>query len=125
MGSPDSSNRGTNYHADILNAWTPENPDSNIPRFQYGDTYTAMASDRWLTPSSYLSLSNIVFGFSLPDNWCHKMYLKSCRIYFNADNVWLWSKRQGLDPRQSISGGSGNTYYSTIRTLSGGLSVTF
>ena len=125
MGSPGSSNRGTNYHADILNAWTPENPDSNIPRFQYGDTYTAMASDRWLTPSSYLSLSNIVFGFSLPDNWCHKMYLKSCRIYFNADNVWLWSKRQGLDPRQSISGGSGNTYYSTIRTLSGGLSVTF
>lgn len=125
MGSPDTQNRGRNYHADILNSWTPENPNTNIPRFQYGDIYASGMSDRFLTDSSYLSLSNIVFGFNLPDNWCHKLYLKNCRIYFNADNVWLWSKRQGLDPRQSIAGGSSNSYYSPIRTLSGGLSLTF
>ncbi len=125
MGSPDISSRGNNYHADILNAWSPENTSSNIPRFQYGDTYTSSSSDRFLIDSSYLSLSNIVFGFNLPQNWCHKLQLKTARLYFNADNVWLWSKRQGLDPRQSLGGGSSNSTYSPIRTLSGGLSVTF
>ncbi|MDE6134756.1 MAG: hypothetical protein K2F79_04195, partial [Muribaculaceae bacterium] len=68
---------------------------------------------------------NIVFGFTLPDNVSHKLFLKSCRIYFNADNVWLWSKRQGLDPRLSVSGGGNASYYSPIRTLSGGINITF
>lgn len=42
-----------------------------------------------------------------------------------ADNVWTWSKRQGLDPRQSITGGSSNSVYRPIRTVSGGITVTF
>ena len=125
MGSPVSNERGGNYHADILNSWTPENPNTNIPRFQYGDTYSASSSDRFLVDASYLSLSNIVFGFNVPDNWCHKLYLKSARLYFNADNIWYWTKRQGLDTRQSFTGASSNSMYSPIRTLSGGLSVTF
>ncbi len=125
MSSPTTQNRGDNIHVDILNSWTPENPNSNIPRYQFGDDYSTSTSDRFLTSSSYLSLSNIVFGYSLPDKVCHKLFLKSARIYFNADNVWLWSKRQGLDPRQSISGASNAAMYSPIRTLSGGLSVTF
>lgn len=126
MSSPTSNGgKGVNYHADILNAWTPENPNSNIPRLQYGDTYSNASSDRFLISSNYLSLQNITFGITLPEKWVNKLYLKSCRFYANADNVWLWSKRQGLDPRQSISGGSGATYYSPIRTISGGVNITF
>jgi hypothetical protein len=125
MSSPYQNSIGSNIHADILNAWTPENPNSNIPRFQFGDQYNATASDRFLTNASYLSLQNIVFGFTLPDDLAHKAHLNKVRLYLNCDNVWLWSKRQGLDPRLSMSGGGNNTYYSPIRTISGGINVTF
>lgn len=124
MASPISGG-GSNFHADVLNAWTPENPNSNIPRFQFGDEDQSQTQDRFLTNASYLSLQNLNFGYTLPTNIVRKMYLSKLRVYFAAENVWVWSKRQGLDPRQSITGGTNNYNYSPIRTLSGGLTVTF
>jgi hypothetical protein len=46
-------------------------------------------------------------------------------LYVVCDNVWYWSRRKGLDPRQSMTGGSNNAMYSPIRTISGGINVTF
>lgn len=126
MGSPYSTDgKGFNIHADILNAWTPENRDSDIPRYYYGDQYNNQTSDRFLTDASYLSLENINFGYTLPTKLVRKAYLSKVRVYLACDNVWVWSKRQGLDPRQSFTGGSNNTYYAPIRTISGGLTVEF
>ena len=53
------------------------------------------------------------------------MGLEKLRLYVAADNIWVWSKRQGLDPRQSITGGVNNQYYAPIRTISGGITLTF
>lgn len=48
MSTPTSTGSiGVNWHKDILNAWTPENPNSNIPRMQYGDSNTTDTSDRF------------------------------------------------------------------------------
>jgi hypothetical protein len=82
-------------------------------------------SDRFLTSASYLSLQSINFGYTLPTLLAHKLQLQKLRFYVSADNVWLWSKRQGLNPQQSISGGASNAYYAPIRTLTGGINVTF
>ena len=125
MSSPTASSKGTNFHADIFKSWSTANPNSNIPRFQFGDSYSTASSDRFLTDASYLSLNNINFGYTLPLAVTRKAGMDKVRIYFAADNIWVWSKRQGLDPRQSITGSVTNSYYAPIRTLSGGLSVTF
>jgi TonB-linked SusC/RagA family outer membrane protein len=119
------ASRGSAIHVDMQNSWTPDNTNTNIPRFQYNDTYMAASSDRFLTSASYLTLSNITLGYTLPKKITSKIYLQNVRIYFVADNIWTWSKRQGLDPRQSISGSNTNSYYKPIRTISGGISVTF
>ena len=125
MSSPTASSKGANFHADIFKSWSTANPNSNIPRFQFGDSYSTASSDRFLTDASYLSLNNINFGYTLPLAVTRKAGMDKVRIYFAADNIWVWSKRQGLDPRQSITGSVTNSYYAPIRTLSGGLSVTF
>ena len=125
MNSPTASSKGVNFHADLLNAWSTSNKGSDIPRLQFGDQYSAGASDRFLTDASYLSLNNINFGYTLPNSWTRKIRMEKVRVYFSADNVWVWSQRQGLDPRQSITGGASSSYYAPIRTLSGGLTVTF
>ena len=116
---------GYGLHVDLLDAWSATNTTSNIPRLQYGDTYMAGASDRFLTSASYLSLQNITLGYTLPKKWTTKIGIQKVRFYCVADNVWVWSKRQGLDPRVSITGTSSQGYYSPIRTISGGLTVTF
>ena len=126
MASPQSTSKGSNFHQDLLNAWTPENTSSNIPRLQFGDQYTASSSDRFLTSASYLALQNINFGYTLPGNWARKAGLGKVRFYLAADNVALWSKRKGLDPRQSLSGEDAtSSFYSPIRTVSGGINLTF
>ena len=118
-------NRGGAMHADLLNAWSPENKGSNIPRVQSQDQYTTASSDRWLTSASYLSLQNVNLGYTLPTKLTRKYGLAKVRVYVVGDNLWVWSKRQGLDPRQSISGSVSNVRYSNVRTISGGITVTF
>ena len=125
MGAPSSGSRGRNWHADILNAWTPENTQTNIPRLQYNDQYTASTSDRFLTNASYLSLQNVNVGYTLPSSWTRNVGIDKIRVYFTGENLWLWSKRQGLDPRQSINGSVTSSYYAPMRTLSGGITLTF
>lgn len=117
--------KGHVLHADILNAWTQENSGSNIPRYQYNDVYMTYSSDRWLTSASYLCLQNLTLGYTLPTRFCRSMGMEKLRVYATADNVWLWSKRQGMDPRQSISGSVTSAYYAPMRTISGGITLTF
>ena len=119
------TSKGLQFHSDILNAWTPENTNTNIPRLQYNDQYSNYTSDRFLTSASYLCLQNVNFGYTLPSNLTSKIGISKLRVYVTGTNLWLWSKRQGLDPRQSLSGGTSNAYYSPIRTISGGVTVTF
>ncbi len=124
MASPTSTSRGSNIHADALKSWTSEN-NSNIPRFQFDDNYTAGSSDRFLTDASYLSLNNINFGYTFSKMLTKKFGVERLRLYVAADNIWVWSKRQGLDPRQSITGSATGSYYAPIRTISGGVTLTF
>ena len=119
-----SSNAGQNFHLDILKAWTPENTNTDIPAINAGDQYVNGASDRWLISSNYVSLQNITLGYTFPAKLTKKAHIEKIRLYAVADNVWLWSARKGLDPRQSFTSSS-NTLYSPMRTISGGLSVTF
>ena len=125
MYSPANRSTGMNWHKDILKAWTPENPDSNIPRLQYEDKDYNNTSDRFLTDASYLNLQNINFGYTLPTRISQKFKVDRLRIYISCENVWYWSKRKGFDPRYSYSGATSQATYSPVRTISGGLNIQF
>lgn len=62
MHSGYSSDAGRNWHKDILKAWTPENPDTDVPRVNSNDQYTNYISDRFIISSDFLSLQNITLG---------------------------------------------------------------
>lgn len=125
MYVPANRSTGMNWHKDILNAWSPENPDSNIPRLQYGDQNVTETSDRFLMDASYLNLQNINFGYTLPSRITQKFKVDRLRIYLSCENVWYWSRRQGFDPRYSYSGSTSQATYSPVRTISGGINIQF
>ena len=119
-----SSYAGNNWHTDIRRAWTPENTNTDVPRLNSGDQYANSTSTRFLVSSNYLSLNNVTLGYTFPSKWLNKIKVKALRIYCAADNVALLSARKGLDPRQSYTSAT-TALYTPIRTVSGGLTLTF
>jgi hypothetical protein len=119
MSPSTSASLGKNYHLDLLDAWTPDNKDSQIPRFNYADQYVNATSDRFLISTNYLNISNISLGYTFPAKWWNG-HIQNLRVYVVCDNVWYWSARKGMDPR-----GTGTGQYSPIRTVSGGVTLTF
>ena len=117
------SNIGSNWHKDILNAWTPENKNTNVPIMD-GAQNSNSQSSRFLINASFFNIRNISLGYTFPKEWMKAISASSARIYVSADNVALFSKRKGMDPRQYAYGYSAANY-SAIRTLSFGINLNF
>lgn len=124
-----SSTAGSNWHTDILKAWTPENRYTDVPRLSASDDSYQKDSDRFLVSSNYLSLNNVTLGYTFPSRWMKKARIASLRIYVSGDNLAILSARKGLDPRMSLGTGSsttsGNYTYSAMRNISGGITINF
>ena len=95
-----------------------------FPRLNASDQYANSTSTRFLASSDYLSLNNISVGYTLPSNVLNRMKFDNLRIYVVADNIALLTNRNGLDPRQSFTSAT-TALYTPIRTISGGISLTF
>ncbi|MDE7396134.1 MAG: SusC/RagA family TonB-linked outer membrane protein [Muribaculum sp.] len=119
------SSAGSTFHRDYVKSWSPENPNSNIPRWQYRDQYTSAKSDRFLTSARYLNFQSFTVGYTLPKFWKE---ISNIRVYVMGENLCFWSARKGLDPRYAYSGinaVNGISTYQTSRNISGGIQVTF
>lgn len=115
---------GSNWSTDILNRWTASNTTTSVPRLQNGYVAPTAASDRWLVSSSFLSLKNVTFGYTLPSDIAKKIGIGGMRVYATGDNLKLFAKRKGLDPQQTFGGTTDNTYV-PARIVSLGLNITF
>ena len=119
-----SNGAGSAIHKDYINSWSPNNTESNIPRWQFGDKYTAFSkSDRFLTNASYLNFQSFTIGYTFPKKWMK--HISKLRIYAAGENLCFWSVRKGFDPRYSYEGNSSITPYSPARNISGGIQLTF
>ena len=126
------SSVGSAWHKDVLKSWSEDNRNSNIPRLDGDISVGQSAVDRFLISSDYLSINNVTVGYTFPERWMDKIGVASLRVYFAADNLAVASARKGVDPRYSIglgsfTSGSGlnSGSYSAMRTLTGGLTLTF
>ena len=122
---PPGTSTGSNIHKDMLGAWTPANHDTSVPRFQYLDENISAQSDRFLTDGSYLNFQSAQIGYTFPQKMVDKLKLSRLRLYLLCDNIFYISARRGLDPRYSFNGTTNYAVNSPVRTLSGGINITF
>ena len=128
---------GHAMHKDLLDAWSYDNPNSDIPRLSTAaidDPGVASQTpyDRFLTSSNYLSLNNLTIGYNLPKSLVTALTLRSVRIYAAGENLFLLTKRKGMDPRYNYGigsmtsgGGLASGSYAAMRSITGGITVTF
>lgn len=119
---PSKGPTGTNWHKDWAKSWSPENPSSDLPRWQYNDSYAVYKSNRFLTDASYLNFQSFNIGYTFPTFWKE---LSGLRIYAQGENLCYWSKRKGFDPRYSYTSGASVSAYNPIRNFSAGVQVNF
>ena len=116
------------HNRDMWDTWNPETGKGKYPIWNANNTsnsYT-QTSDAHLISASYFSIRNITLGYTLPSSLMKRWGVGSIRVFATGDNLALFSKRQGFDPRVSMSGGN-SSYggYSPMRTITGGINITF
>ena len=125
------SSYGTlNKSVDLLNAWTPENTNTSVPRVAYkssGSITNDMFSERFLQDASYLKIANITLGYNFSDRWFGG-YLNNVRLYASAQNLGTLTKYKGYNV--DFAGGTftpGYNYSSfpTPKTLMFGVNFSF
>jgi TonB-linked SusC/RagA family outer membrane protein len=98
------SNKGTR----TLQAWTPQNPNSNIPALTQVDANNeARLSTYFIEKGSYFKLRNMQLGYTLSSSLLSRAKMQKARIYIGGDNLLLIAKSKtftGLDPENPAFG---------------------
>lgn len=88
-----------NYSRATLNAWTPQNTNTDIPRAVINDpNFNAQTSTRFLENGSYFRLKTLQLGYTIPEKLIQKMRITALRAYFSADNLFTITKYSGFNP---------------------------
>lgn len=119
----DTSHPSTNW----LDAWTPENTDTNWPRL-FLEENSISAPNRvntsfWCMDADYLRIKNINFSYTLPKTFTNKLGIANAKIYYTGENLFTFDSLPfNADPETA----SGNLdVYPTSRSHSFGLNITF
>lgn len=121
-----SGSYGRSYHPDILNAWRQPGDVTDVPRLESGNKDLVQSqSTRFLTDASFWTLKNVNLGYSFDNSITDKIGVDALRLSVTGENLYLKSKRTGLDPQYSVGGTTEGNDFSPARIFSLGLNVSF
>ncbi|MDE6577169.1 MAG: TonB-dependent receptor, partial [Muribaculaceae bacterium] len=123
------ANTNTNHAADILNAWTPTNKNTDIPALSLTDANNeARFSTYYVQDGSYMKMKYLKLGYTLPTSFTEKFACRSLDVFAQIENVFTMTKYKGLDP-EILPGEYGavidNGAYPRPRTFTIGLNLQF
>ncbi len=90
--------RGFNSYREILNRWTPQNTNTEIPIASVDDRNgNRRSSTRFLEDGSYLRVRNITLGYNFKE-WLKLENTGDFRLYLTVQNALTFTRYPGLDP---------------------------
>ena len=117
-----------NRSNEILDAWSPTNTGSDIPRLSKNDPNSNFSrpSDWYLEDASYLRLKNLTVSYNLTDlmRKCQHFSERNSAlsVYFSGENLFTITSYSGMDPE---CGGWDALKYPVSRVFSFGLKLTY
>lgn len=132
--SPTSYDRGLNTNRDILNRWTADNTNTNMPALmlsgyrgaeyiQYSEYNIYSMLDTWVRSCNYVRLQSLRLGYKLPTQWISHIGLSAASLSVEARNLFVIASDYDnyLDPETM-----GNPYAQPVpKQFIFGLNVTF
>ncbi|MBC7650624.1 MAG: SusC/RagA family TonB-linked outer membrane protein, partial [Deinococcales bacterium] len=108
------------------NRWTPNNPNSGIPRATLEEL---PASTYFLEKGDFFRINNLTLGYTLPVGLISKAKIQSLRAYVTVQNLATFTKYSGFSPEINngsvLAGGIEQSIYPTTRTFAFGVNVGF
>ncbi|WP_418660834.1 SusC/RagA family TonB-linked outer membrane protein [Bacteroides ilei] len=131
-----------NIISDGLKCWTPENPDTDMPKSYYDDssnkknlyrdtkgsdiTSIDNRSSRFYEKGDYLALRELTLSWQLPQKWISKAFMTSASLYVTGQNLFYITGYSGTSPEAPlVYPGVDTGRYPTPRTVILGVSVSF
>lgn len=92
----------------LLNAWTPENTNTTVPKIETGTSLSTSGAlnSYFIEDGSYLRLRSLILGYTLKPSVLQKVGIGKLRVYAQAANLFTLTKYTGLDPE--LGGSSSN-----------------
>jgi len=91
-------------HTDLLDRWTPQNTDTDIPRaYSEGGRFSLNETDRSIQNASFLRLNALSLSYNLPADIAQRVYMKGVKIYITGSNLFTATKYKGYDPESGDS----------------------
>ena len=96
-----------NQSVEVLNRWTPDNQNTNIPRaIGGGNVYNVQNSTRFVEDGSYLRLKAITLSYNVNPEKLKKLGVQKLSIYSTGQNLLTLTKYNGFDPEVNAFGNS-------------------
>ena len=131
-----------NIITDVKDSWSPENPNSDLPKFYYADQLVKKNITRsnnanpninnnnssFYEKGDYLALREITLSYRLPRRIIEKATLSDASIYITGQNLFYITGYEGMSPEPAIkkdNAGVDEGRYPMPRTILLGVSVSF
>lgn len=127
--SEKSTGDGDATSVKILDRWTPDHENTDVPSFKGANIYERTQSNRWLEDGSYLRLKTISFGYTFSNAVLRSVKASSIRIYVSGNNLITSTNYSGYDPEARTNvdtrGGIDLATYPSQKSFIVGLNVKF
>lgn len=95
--------RYNQWSAFVANRWQKPGDITDAPRASQGsdldnDYNQFLESDGYYVDASFIRCKNLALSWALPDDWLKRAFIKSCRLYMQAQNLFTITSYPGSDP---------------------------
>lgn len=119
----------SNLFSEVENRWTPDNPNSDIPRAgSFNSTIVTVPSTKYIFDGSFLRLKTVRLAYDFNTKM---LGINGLSVYVIGDNLAIWTNYKGYDPEVNTSGtdsvlrGQDRATYPRNRGITLGLNVKF
>ena len=87
----------------VLNAWTPTNPNTDVPRFENVSNFSTngVLNSYYVESGSYFRCRSVKIGYTLPTSMLRKAGIDKLRFFLQGTNLFTITKYTGTDPAVS------------------------
>ena len=110
------------YRGFSANYWTPENQSNSHPAPAIKGTYTELGnSDYFVKDVSFVRISNISLGYTLPQSFIQRFKMENAKVYININNPFVFTPFDGQDPQV----GTDKRSYPAVTSYQLGINLNF
>lgn len=117
---------GENYGTRVLDAWSPQNSQSDIPALSFNDLNNEKRfSSYFVESASYFKLRTLELGYSLSSSVLKRIKSQGVRFYVLGENLLAFKKSWGNYKYTGVDPETPNSGYPIPFSITAGINVSF